>query len=53
MGSDDGDADESPVHQVALGAFRIDRREATHQDIAMFLEDHGNDCDGHPLKGVG
>jgi formylglycine-generating enzyme required for sulfatase activity len=48
MGSDSGEADEAPVHDVTLRAFRLDQREATHADIAMFLSDHGNDCEGNP-----
>ena len=34
MGSDDGNADESPVHEIRVSAFLIDTHEVTH---AMFV----------------
>jgi len=48
MGSNDGDPDERPVHEVFIRPVRVDVREATNMDYALFLNDHGNDCDGHP-----
>jgi sulfatase modifying factor 1 len=48
MGSNNGDADEQPVHPVTVRPMRLDIREATWKDFALFLTDHGNDCDGHP-----
>jgi len=48
MGSTDGEADEQPVHPVTVRPLRLDVREATWGDFALFLTDHGNDCDGHP-----
>ncbi len=48
MGSDSGDPDEAPVHTVTLSPIRIDVHEATHADFLLFLNDHGNDCDGRP-----
>jgi formylglycine-generating enzyme required for sulfatase activity len=52
MGSDAGDADEAPVHDVTLSAFRLDVREATNADFAKFLTDQGNDCAGQPCADV-
>jgi formylglycine-generating enzyme required for sulfatase activity len=56
MGSDTGDADERPVHTFIIRPVRMDVREATNLDYAAFLNDHGNDCDGHAcvdLPGAG
>ncbi len=47
MGSDSGDPDETPVHTFIIRPVRMDAREATNSDYASFLNDHGNDCDGH------
>lgn len=47
MGSDSGNADEQPVHTFIVRSVRMDVREATNLDYAAFLNDHGNDCDGH------
>lgn len=57
MGSNLGEQDEVPVHSVTLKPVRMDVREATWADFALFLNDHGNDCDGQPcvnlsLEGV-
>lgn len=38
MGSDDGDYDESPVHEVYLDAFWIDKHEVTHDQYSKFME---------------
>ena len=50
MGSNEGDADEGPVHQVYLEAFWIDRYEVTNAQYAEFLNatqgDQGR-CGGH------
>jgi len=48
MGSADGAADEQPVHTLAMSPQRFDAREATWADLALFLDDHGPDCDGTP-----
>jgi formylglycine-generating enzyme required for sulfatase activity len=48
MGSSDGVQDELPVHAVTLKPVRMDVREATWADFVLFLNDHGNDCDGQP-----
>jgi len=48
MGNADGDPDEAPVHTFDIYSNRLDVREATNDDFARFLSDHGNDCDGHP-----
>jgi formylglycine-generating enzyme required for sulfatase activity len=42
MGSPDGDADELPVHTVALGGFYIDRTEVTNAQFGRFLTEQGN-----------
>lgn len=50
MGSNEGDADEAPMHQVYLDAFWIDRYEVTNAQYARFLNatqgDRGR-CGGH------
>ncbi|MBN2498083.1 MAG: SUMF1/EgtB/PvdO family nonheme iron enzyme [Deltaproteobacteria bacterium] len=50
MGSAQGDADEQPVHAVTLRPFRIDVREASWADLALFLDAWAseNDCEGVP-----
>lgn len=56
MGSEDGDPDEQPVHTFQVWPNYLDRREATNEDFALFLNDHGNDCEGHAcvnLAGAG
>jgi hypothetical protein len=53
MGSTTGDADERPVHDVTLLPVRMDVREATNADFALFLNDHGNDCTDSPCLMVG
>lgn len=37
MGSDSGDAEDGPAHEVDLPAFKIDRFEATNSDFAAFV----------------
>jgi formylglycine-generating enzyme required for sulfatase activity len=39
MGSDDGDYDESPVHEVYLDAFWIDEHEVTHDQYNKFMKE--------------
>jgi formylglycine-generating enzyme required for sulfatase activity len=53
MGSDAGDPDEQPVHTVQVYPVRMDVAEVGQEDYALFLNDHGNDCDGHPCVNVG
>ncbi|MBW2699771.1 MAG: formylglycine-generating enzyme family protein, partial [Deltaproteobacteria bacterium] len=48
MGSTEGAADEQPIHEVSLRAFAMDTREASNEDFALFLNDHGNLYEGHP-----
>jgi formylglycine-generating enzyme required for sulfatase activity len=48
MGSNAGEQDEVPVHDVTIKPVRMDVREATWTDFALFLNDYGNDCDGQP-----
>ncbi|MBW1809440.1 MAG: formylglycine-generating enzyme family protein [Deltaproteobacteria bacterium] len=45
MGSDQGDSDELPIHEVIVYPNRLDVHEATNQEFAFFLNDHGNDCE--------
>jgi formylglycine-generating enzyme required for sulfatase activity len=52
MGSTSGDPDEAPVHTVTMRPFQIDLREATHADFVLFLNDHGNNCDGQPCVDI-
>ena len=42
MGSEDGEADERPVHKVQLEAFYIDRLEVTHAQYAAFVQATGH-----------
>ena len=42
MGSDEGNFDESPAHQVTLPAFHIDRYEVTNQAFAEFVRNSKN-----------
>lgn len=41
MGSDAGEADERPSHEVHVPAFRIDRRVVTNGEFALFLQAKG------------
>jgi sulfatase modifying factor 1 len=41
MGSDTGEADEVPAHEVDLPAFEIDQFEVTNADFAQFVEATG------------
>ncbi len=49
-GCDDGtpgcDGESQPAGQVTVSPFRIDAFEVTNAAYALFLTDHGNDCDG-------
>jgi len=42
MGSSEGDADEQPVHTVALNAFWMDQTEVSNVQFTDFLMDQGN-----------
>ena len=42
MGSEDGDDDEKPVHEVSLDAFWMDQAEVTNSMFANFLNANGN-----------
>jgi iron(II)-dependent oxidoreductase len=45
MGSDTGEADEAPAHEVDLPAFEIDQFEVTNADFAQFVEATGYQTD--------
>jgi formylglycine-generating enzyme required for sulfatase activity len=45
MGSDTGESDEAPAHEVDLSAFEIDRFEVTNADFAQFVEATGYQTD--------
>jgi len=42
MGTEDGHADEQPVHEVTLRRFLIDRHEVTNAEFAEFVEATGH-----------
>lgn len=46
MGSEDGEADERPVHTVYVDAFYMDRYPVTNADYARFLNVFGNQEEG-------
>jgi len=46
MGSEDGDSDEKPIHEVHLDAYWIDQYEVTNAQFAEFLNDQGNQEEG-------
>jgi formylglycine-generating enzyme required for sulfatase activity len=41
MGSDEGDAEDQPAHEVDLPAYEIDQFEVTNADFAVFAEQTG------------
>lgn len=45
MGSEDGEYDERPVHQVVLGGFWMGRLPVTNRQFVRFLNDRGNHWD--------
>jgi formylglycine-generating enzyme required for sulfatase activity len=46
MGSQDGESDEQPVHQVTLDGFWLDQTEVTNAQFVAFLEEEGNQTEG-------
>lgn len=40
------DENEKPRHSVGLAAFRMMQTEVTYEQVAQFLNEHDNDCDG-------
>jgi formylglycine-generating enzyme required for sulfatase activity len=50
MGSDAGDPDEAPAHEVDLPAFEIDKFEVTNADFAQFVEATGYQTDAEKAE---
>lgn len=48
MGSDNGDSDEKPIHQVYLDAFWIDQTEVTNAMFAAYLNNTKTSYDDNP-----
>ena len=53
MGSNNGEDDEKPVHNVTLSAFEIAETEVTHRAVSclhagrgVYCPDNGEDCTG-------
>ena len=46
MGSNDGDSDEQPVHEVYLDDFYMDKYEVTNTQYCQFLNEKGNQEEG-------
>lgn len=46
MGSEDGDSDEQPVHEVTVDGFWLDQTEVTNAQFAAFLNERGNQTEG-------
>ncbi len=42
MGSNSGDIDEKPIHQVTISSFYIDQYEVTNKEFCVFLNAKGN-----------
>jgi len=49
MGSDNGDADERPVHKVNLDGFWIDQTEVTNAQFAKFIDETGYKTDAEKV----
>ncbi len=49
MGSEDGDSDEDPVHEVYLDAYWMDEHEVTNAQFVEFLKDQGNQTEGSTI----
>jgi formylglycine-generating enzyme required for sulfatase activity len=49
MGSDNGDADEKPVHSIYLAAFWIDKTEVTNQMFSTFIDATGYETDAQKV----
>jgi formylglycine-generating enzyme required for sulfatase activity len=52
MGSDEGDPDEAPAHEVELPAFQIDQFEVTNAQFARFVEEMNYQTDAEKA-GIG
>jgi formylglycine-generating enzyme required for sulfatase activity len=46
MGSNEGDYDEVPVHQVEISSFYIDKYEVTNEQFCKFLNEKKNQSEG-------
>ena len=53
MGSEDGDDDERPVHEVSLHAFWIDHTEVTNDQFEQFVEATGYETTAQEEEGSG
>ena len=52
MGSNDGDADEKPVHRVSVNAFAMSKTEITNRQFRQFRPGHNSgDYEGNSLNG--
>ncbi|NLF39787.1 formylglycine-generating enzyme family protein [bacterium] len=49
MGSNDGNADERPVHRVTLDGFWMDRQEVTHAEFLLFNPEYRRERGSTPL----
>ncbi len=46
MGSNDGLADQQPIHSVSVGGFQMSKYEVTNSEYCMYLNDAGVNSDG-------
>jgi formylglycine-generating enzyme required for sulfatase activity len=53
MGSDAGDPEDAPAHQVDLAAFQIDKFEVTNADFAVFVQTTGHVTDAEQAQKKG
>jgi formylglycine-generating enzyme required for sulfatase activity len=51
MGSDDGDADEKPIHEASVSDFYISKYEVTVEEFSKFIEETNYQTDAEKLGG--